>query len=169
MPPGEFASVVQGRGRYLRPTSVVPRAYAGQVIGLQILGLRETLRIPEELRWAYERMMLRLERALEQTCAELVPGGATGRLGRQVHARRLQHDRIIIGTFGSQFAKALDRGFTSTPKKARALRFEDNGETVFTMRVRVRGRHFFAKWLAATPPIVEAIYDQSFYDIKSLA
>jgi|SRR5215831_1795850 len=166
--PGAFESATIGRGRYLRPTQVLPRAYAGQVLGLQITGLRETLLIPEELRAAYESMLLRLEGALTTMARSVVPGGPTGKLARQVHARRVGPNRIVIGTFGSQFARALDRGFTSTPKKARALRFEDQGELVFTHRVKVAGRHFYEKWLASTPPIVEAIYDASFYDIKVL-
>src|SRR5262249_40079345 len=59
-------------------------------------------------------------------------------------------------------------GFTSTAKTAKALRFEQEGQVFFRKRVRVRGRHYYEEWLAMTPPIVEAIYEASFYNIKEL-
>ena len=98
----------------------------------------------------------------------VVPGGPTGKLALQVRTRRLTHDRIVLGTFGSQFARALDRGFTSTAKKGKALRFEDEGEVVFVKRVHVGGRHFYAKWVAAAPKIIETCV-ASFRDIKARA
>lgn len=162
--PGALSSAIEGRGRYLRPTTTRAMAGRGQNISIEVLGLRDAQRIPEHLARTYERMMIRLENDLQTAARAVVPGKSTGRLAMQVHARRVG-SRIVIGTVGSQFARALNRGFTSTPKKARALRFDDGGE-VFTMRVKVAGRHFFEKWIALTDPIVESTYASSFYNIR---
>jgi hypothetical protein len=146
--------------------------FVGQNIGIEIIGLREAMKIPEELRATYEIMLRRLQVEVEAMAKSVVPGGANGTLGKQVHARIVRgggtSQRLLIGTVGSEFARALDRGFTSKPQSARALRFEEGQELVFTKRVRVAGRHFYAKWLAGTPPIVEAVYASSFYNIRDL-
>jgi hypothetical protein len=163
-----FTVATLGRGHYLRPTRVIPGRMGGTNISVEIKGLRELERIPEQLQGAYDRMIVRLAEAAEKACAEVVPGGASGTLGRQVKGRVLSRTDIVIGTVGSAFAKALDRGFTSKPKHAKALRFDTEGKLVFTMRSRVAGRHFFEKWLAIVPPLIEAIYDQEFYDVKHL-
>lgn len=165
-----FGPALLGRGKYLRPTGVVgrPTTFGSRNIGIQIIGLREALLIPEELRAAYEMMMERLRESLQTMARSEVPGGPIGKLAFQVHARRLAHDRIVIGTVGSQFARALDRGFTSTAKTGKALRFEEDGTVFFRKRVRVAGRHFYAKWIESAPPIVEAVYEASFYNIKDL-
>lgn len=164
-----FSGLTVGPGKYLRPTGVRNRVYAGQNIAIEIIGLREAARIPEELAAAYEKMLTRMEVGLQEMARAVVPGGPDGKLGRQVHARRVSHSgrtAVVIGTIGSQFAKALNRGFTSTPKKAQALRFNESGKLVFSMRVHVAGRHFFEKWLEGSPSIVEAVYARSFYNIK---
>ena len=162
---GAFRAATVGRGKYLRSTRALPMAGLGRNVTFEVLGLREAALIPKQLRRAYDLMLRSLENELAAAARAVVPGGPGGRLGRQVHARRVGN-RIVIGTVGSKFARALDRGFTSTPKTARALRFGDGGGTVFTMKTRVAGRHFFAKWIALTPPIVERTYNASFYNIK---
>jgi hypothetical protein len=179
--PAPFESLVSGPGRYLRPTSVIGRDVAGQNVAIQIIGLRDCERIPFQLREAYEAMLRRLTTQVQHACRAVVPGGPDGKLGRQVHARIVHgggvSNRIVVGTIGSQFARALDRGFTAPSSRfndgkptGKSLRgFEHGGKLVYTRRVRVAGRHFYPKWLALTPPIVEAVYDQSFYNIKDFA
>jgi hypothetical protein len=169
---GQFAPAITGRGQYLRPTGVQPRMYAGQNIAIQVVGLRDAQRIPAQLQAAFQKMLIRLENQIQAACRAVVPGGPTGTLGRQVHARVVSgggvSNRIVIGTIGSDFARSLNRGFTSTPKTAKALRFNEGGKVYFRMRARVSGKRFFEKWLVITPPIVEAVYDHSFYNIKSV-
>lgn len=171
-PSGALAPAIAGRGRYLRPTAArVSGRFGGQNIGIEIIGLRDCAKIPEQLRLTYEIMLQRLQTELTQMAKSVVPGGPDGRLGRQVHARMVRGgstQRIVIGTIGSEFARALDRGFTSKPKNAKALRFVIDGDVYFRMRVRVAGRHFLPKWVAMAPPIIEAVYDSSFYNIKDL-
>jgi hypothetical protein len=112
-------------------------------------------------------MIYSLERALEESAKSVVPGGPEGKLGRKVHAHVVYPHQIIIGTQGSAFARALNRGFTSTAKKGLALRFEVTGGERYRKRVRVAGRHFFEKWLELAPPIVDSVYRASFYDLKA--
>lgn len=174
MPSFDLTGAVVGRGQYLRPTAVRESGrFGGQNIGIEIIGLRDALKIPEELSLAFTRMMLRLQQDVQTAARSVVPGSPEGRLGRTVHARLFRgggvSNRVVVGTFGSEFARALNFGFTSTVKTGKSLRgFEDEGSTVFTRRVRVAGRHFFEKWLVITPPIVEAVYERSFYNIKDL-
>jgi hypothetical protein len=169
-----LAAAVSGPGRYLRPTGVRTRPSAGQNIGIAIIGLRDAEKIPAQLRTTFDLMMRRLTHAVEVGCKEVVPGGPEGRLGRQVHARIVhgegRSNRIVIGTIGSEFARALDRGFTSKASTTggKALRFSDSGSEFYRPKVHVAGRHFFAKWLALTPPLVESIYEASFYNIRDL-
>lgn len=167
-------SAIVGRGKYLRPTSVTGRPAAGYNIAIQVTNLRDVQKIPEQLRATYVLMLERLRQSLERAARDVVPGSPTGRLGRTVHARLVSgggvSNRLVIGTVGSDFAKALNRGFTSKAitTGGKALRFEDGGEVFYRPKVRVAGRHFYEKWLEITPPIVEAIYEQSFYNIKDL-
>lgn len=175
-----LAAAVAGRGHHLRATGVTGRAAGGRNISIQVIGLRDAAKVPEELRATFDAMMRRLEHNIETAAREVVPGGAEGTLGRQVHARTVRgkgvSNRIVIGTVGSEFAAALNRGFTAPSRNfnggeptGRSLRgFDAGGKTVFTRRVRVAGRHFYAKWLQLTPPIVEATYERSFYDIRDL-
>jgi hypothetical protein len=164
---GAFASATVGRGRYLRSFGVRERMYKGQNIAFELINIRDVERIPMHLQRTYQQMMFRLEAELLAMAKSLVPGGPEGRLGRQVHAWRVG-PRVVVGTVGSEFARALNRGFTSTPKTKRVLRFEEGGEVFFRPRTRVAGRHFFEAWLAAAGPIVEATYESSFYNIKDL-
>lgn len=150
--------------------SVRDRAYKSNTIALEVLGLRKAERVPRQLRTAYQKMMLRMEIELVASYKSFVPGGPNGRLGREVAAKRLAGGRVVVGTFNSRFARALNRGFTSTAKKGKALRFEvEGGRVVYAKRVKVAGRHFHEKALAAAGPIVEANYDRFFYDIGDLA
>lgn len=168
-----FASTIVGRGRYLRPTSArQSERFGGGNIGIEILGLRDAERIPEQLSASYQIMLERLRVELEQKARDVVPGGPGGTLGRQVHAHRIRN-RILIGTVGSEFAAALDRGFTAPSKRfnqgkptGRSLRgFSHQGKTVYTRKIHVAGRHFYEKWLALTGPLVQRIYASSFHDI----
>jgi len=102
-----------------------------------------------------------IEELLVASFKSFVPGAPDGRLGRQVVAKRLSRNQIVVGTFGSQFAKALNRGFTSTPKHGKALRFSDGS---YSKYARVEGRHFFERALAAAPAIVESAYMAFFRD-----
>lgn len=156
-------------GLRFRRSAVTPRSrgYAGQVISLEV-NVRDIERIPIGLRKAYEEMLTRLEVALVANYREHVPGDPMGRLGRQVAAKRLRK-QVVVGTWGSEFAKALNRGFTATAKKGKALRFEINGEVIYRKRVRVPGKHFHEAAIATTPPIVEAIYEMSFFRVEDLA
>lgn len=142
------------------------RAYAGQTLALEIVGLRQAERIPAELQAAYQGMMSALETELVASFRSFVPGAPMGRLGRQVQSRRLSNGRIVVGTFGSRFAAALDRGFTSSTESGRALRFVDNGQVFYRRRIHVRGRHFFAKAIAASDPIVKANYFAFFDNLR---
>lgn len=168
-----LAGAIEGRGRYLRPTSVRGRPVGGQNVGIEVIGLRDAQRIPQQLRDTFDMMMRRLEDSVEMACREVVPGGAEGRLGRQVHARLVhgegRSNRIVVGTVGSEFARALNFGFTSTPKNGKQLAFTDDGVDFVRPRARVAGRHYFEKWLALTPAIVETVYERSFYNIKDFA
>src|SRR6059058_350430 len=108
--------------------SVRSRPYKSGTIALEVVGLKKAARVPAELRGAYEKMLLALELSLVESYKSFVPGGANGRLGRQVGAKRLANGRIVVGTFGSRFARALNRGFTATAKQGKALRFQaDDG------------------------------------------
>lgn len=139
----------------------------GGVIGLEVVGLRQAERIPPGLQQAFEGMMRHLESALVTDYRSFVPGSPTGRLGSQVQARRLARNTIVVGTFGSKFAKALNRGFTSKAIRGggKALRFDDGS---FRRVVHVEGKHFHEKALVSAPPIVEAIYMDFFYDPREL-
>lgn len=156
----------------VRPTSVRSRPYAGNVIALEVLGLKSAERVPVELRAAYLKMLARLEEELVISYRSFVPGGPNGHLGRQVGAKRLASGRIVVGTFGSRFARALNRGFTAPSARFRAshpnrvLHLNTPGGPEYVRRVVVRGRHFHEKALAAAPAVVEANYARWFFNIK---
>jgi len=160
-----------GLGAGLRaPRSGIARGrpYAGGVLALEVIGLRQAERIPEGLQDAYAGMMRRLETQLVDGYRAVVPGRPLGRLGIQVQSRRLARGSIVVGTFGSKFAKALDRGFTSKPKNKRALRFNVGGTKKFAARVHVEGKHFHEKAIADASLIVEAVYMDFFFDPREL-
>lgn len=150
-------------------TGVKNRPYAGQTIALDITGVRDVEKVPMELRLAYELMMARLQTALVANYRSFVPGAPMGRLGSHVAARRFTRRNLVVGVFDTPYAAALNRGFTATAKKGKALRFEIDGEVFFRKRVRVAGRRFHEKAIASSGPIVEAIYDAAFYDVTDLA
>lgn len=71
---------------------------------------------------------------------------------------------VIIGTFNSRYAKALDQGAVVSPKPGKVLRFRDqSGQFVFTRKpILHRARPFFGQVLARVPAIVAIVYDETF-------
>lgn len=74
---------------------------------------------------------------------------------------------VIIGTFGSRYANALDKGATVSPNKKKVIRFRGaDGQFVFTRKpILHTARPFFGSVLARVPTIVAAVYDEVFAGI----
>lgn len=71
---------------------------------------------------------------------------------------------VIIGTFNSRYAKALDQGAVVTPHPGKTIRFRNQeGQFIFTKKpILHRARPFFAQTLARVPAIVAIVYDDVF-------
>ena len=129
------------------------RPYAGQVVALQVV-TRDIDRIPVGLKRAYQKMLRELQIALVANYKAQVPGAANGRLGRHVAAKRLKRG-VVVGVFGTEFARSLNYGFTSIAKNRKALKITlDGGDVIFRKRVKVAGRHYHERAILTSGPIV---------------
>lgn len=153
--------------RFPRSAGVRNRPYAGQVVALQIT-TRDIERIPSNLRRAYRKMLRELSVALVANYKSEVPGRPNGRLGRHVASKQLRRS-VVVGVFGTEFARALNRGFTSKAKNKKVLRFVVDGEVLYRPRTRTAGRRFHEAAIASSGPIVEAIYEMAFTRVEDLA
>ncbi len=126
---------------------------------LKIEGLERASRIPGWLEDGQRDFFHAALRELSQSVASKAPGGPTGRIGRTIYGRTLSSTVGLIGT-EHPGARALDRGAYITAKKGKVLRFEVDGEEVFTRFVRIEPRRFFARGLRYRNRIVQEQFNR---------
>lgn len=74
---------------------------------------------------------------------------------------------VVIGTFHSRYARALDEGAVVRPNRKQVIRFlNESGDFVFTRKpILHRARPFFGLVLARVPAVVSAVYEDVFRDV----
>lgn len=74
---------------------------------------------------------------------------------------------VVIGTFHSRFARALDTGGTVEPRKKKVMRFRNReGVFVFTRKpITHAPRPYYGRVLSQVPVIVARVYERVFSDV----
>lgn len=141
-------------------------------IVIRVNGLDRAKVIPSEIEAALDRFRAAL---VEPLVADFIAHEPQGGRWPKPRRKTIQDQTkgfvrgiyVIVGTFNSRYADALDKGATVSPNKKKVIRFRGrDGQFVFTRKpILHTARPFFGSILARVPTIVAAVYDETFSQI----
>lgn len=139
---------------------------------LRLEGLDKAKLVPQEITGKLERFKRALVPPLVEDFIASEPRGGNWPKPRRKTIQQqtkgiVKGDTIIIGTFSSRYARALDTGFTvssGTKKKVMRFRGKDGTYQFVTGSIHHPARPYFARVLSQVPRIVLGVYEEVFSD-----
>lgn len=136
---------------------------------VEVEGLGEALQVPAQLELARVAFPRRLATALAEDLARRLPRGpGPHHVADEVEGRVVPGNVVIVGTDGSDYAKALEEGATRPGRagleSGTVLRFVVDGRVVFSRRSVLRrnrpGGKPFTKALRGRQAVTERVWTE---------
>ncbi|MFL5954788.1 MAG: hypothetical protein ACJ76I_11850 [Gaiellaceae bacterium] len=148
---------------------------AGQraVIATSIRGLDLMAELPPRLQAARERFLRNAGEALAHDVEESTPR-RSGRLRRSISSKVIGISTVLVGSFGTDYAAAINRGAMILPRKGRqgangrraVLRFVVGGEVLYRPRALIRrnrpGGKFFERGLVHRRATLNRVFRETY-------